>query len=67
MCDTSHKQITFARSKGYRYAGKGFFIYEGLVLINGSILSVKKVNIKLLNVAVSPVKYNGSFGDTIPQ
>lgn len=57
----------FGEMHGYRYIGKGWFLYEGAVLVGNEIKSVKKTTIEDLKVAISPVKYNGSFIDTIPQ
>lgn len=57
----------FAKMHKYRYVGKGVFIYEGLVCSNSSIKSVKEVTINELNDEMTPVKYNGSFIDIIPQ
>lgn len=45
----------FAQKHGYRYLGKGVFIPKFTY------------KIAMSDVAVSPVKYNGSFVDIIPQ
>lgn len=47
--------VPFAKKHGYRYIGNGCFI------------AIYTYNIAMSNVAISPVKYNGSFVDTIPQ
>lgn len=57
----------FAKLHNYRYTGNGFFIYEGPVVINSEVHMAKKVDIIMANGALPPVKYNGSFVDTIPQ
>jgi hypothetical protein len=47
--------VPFAKKHGYKYVGDGWFI------------PIHTYKIAMAGVMESPVKYNGSFLDTIPQ
>lgn len=60
-----HQRTDFAKKHGYIYVGKGWFrprhCYS--IAMEGAI----KSKMQSKDVQFPPVKYNGSFGDIIPQ